>query len=170
MLIAACALLVVGMVLLWLAQWTRKRAGLPRGRVVYVDNTELRRLEMALYDPLTDMTGRPDYLLQKDGELLPVEIKASLAPNWPYHSHVMQLAAYCHLVEAVYGKPPSRGILRYKDRSFSVDYSPELEDQLMELVAEMRRAEKLGTADRMHTYSARCGACGHRGRCDQRLE
>ena len=45
------------------------------------------------------------------------------------------------LVEKTYGKRPPYGIIHYSDRDFAIDYTPELEFALMDLLADMRRDE-----------------------------
>ena len=67
------------------------------------------------------LTGKPDYVIKHDdGSLIPVEYKSAKAPNQPYESHIMQLAAYCALIESHFGTRPAYGIIRYSDRSFNI--------------------------------------------------
>ncbi len=168
MLWLALALGLLGLLLLWLARRRQAAAGLPPGRVIYLDTDHLHRTKQALYDPATDLTGRPDYLVRQRGALIPVEVKSGRAPPRPHPSHVLQLAAYCLLVEAVYGRRPTHGVLKYADRAFAIDYDRALEAEVRRLIAEMHAAE--GQAqDRSHDSPARCRACGFRHLCDQRL-
>ncbi len=162
-------LIVLALGLFWMAARRRKAAGLPAGRVVYTDAGQGGKVEKPLFDPLSGLVGKPDYLVEQDGLLIPVEVKSSYAPAEPYESHVYQLAAYCLLVLRVYGKRPPHGLLRYRNRTFAVDFSAELEASLMERLAEMRLQEKAGDAARSHQSKARCAACGYRQTCDQRL-
>jgi CRISPR-associated exonuclease Cas4 len=160
--------LALGAFLLWLGRRQAARLGLPAGRVVYVDVGGLTRPDRPLYDRDLDLLGRPDYLVETPKGVVPVEVKSSAGPSAPYDSHVLQLAAYCRLVEASRGKRPPHGILKYVDRSFALDYTPGLENALLDLIAEMRRAE--GSApDRSHDSPQRCRGCGFREVCDQRL-
>jgi CRISPR-associated exonuclease Cas4 len=115
------------------------------------------------------LTGRPDYLVQENGAIIPVEVKSGRAPGLPYDSHIFQLAAYCLLVESTYGKAPPYGLLRYRDRTFSIDYSPSLQKELEDLLEAIRRQERSGEADRSHQDPARCARCGYRNICNQRL-
>lgn len=160
---------LVGIALLVLSRQRMRRLGLPQGRLVYLDSESLLRQESPLYDPLTGISGKPDFLMQTDAGLVPVELKSGKAPHVPYKSHVYQLAAYCRLVDRVYGKRPPNGILKYSDRSYELDYSSDLEASLLDLVAEIRRQGKR-EQDRSHGLVARCRACGYREICDQRLE
>ncbi len=166
--IAALALL--GGFLIWLGARGRKRAGLPSGKVVYSDTGIRRKLEKPLYDRSLGLTGRPDYLVEKGDLLIPVEVKSTPAPPVPYDSHVLQLAAYCLLVERQMGKRAPYGWLRYANRTVRIDFTPQLQDRLLELLAEIRRAERRGgLPDRSHQSPARCRACGFREICDQSL-
>jgi len=156
--------------LLWQANRQRVESGLPLGRIVYDDSGGRKRLiERPLFEPTLGITGKPDYLVEQKGLLIPVEVKSSAAPAQPYDNHIMQLAAYCYLVEKTLHRRPTHGIIRYRNRSFEVDYTPELETQFLDLVLEIRQVEKSGEADRSHNFPARCLGCGYRSACDQRL-
>ena len=162
-------LIVFALALFYIAGRRRKAAGLPAGRVVYTDTGQGGRVEKPLFDPISGLVGKPDYLVEQDSLLIPVEVKSSYAPAEPYDSHVYQLAAYCLLVLRVYGKRPPHGLLRYRNRTFAIDFTAELEAGLLDRLAEMRLQEKAGPADRSHESPARCAACGYRQICDQRL-
>ena len=161
--------LAFAVLILLVAQRRRQASGLPAGRVVYSDTRGWRHVESPLFDPIISLTGRPDYLVDHGGEIIPVEVKSSQAPTQPYESHVYQLAAYCRLVQAVYGKRPSYGLLHYPDRTFAVDYSPQLEANLLDLLEEMRLCTTGEDASRSHDSPPRCQACGYRSICDQKL-
>jgi CRISPR-associated exonuclease Cas4 len=163
-------LFILALVLLWLSSRQRKQAGLPGGRVIYTDTRAWNEVEKALYDPQLALTGKPDYLVEQNGQIIPVEVKSGHAPAAPYDSHIFQLAAYCLLVQRTMGKRPPYGIIHYQGRDFAVDYSPELEAQLLDILAEMRRDEMRTQVLRSHDSAARCARCGFRAGCDQRLE
>jgi CRISPR-associated exonuclease Cas4 len=163
------ALLVLALVLLWQSSRQRRESGLPAGRVIYTDTRPWGEVEKPLYDPVTGLTGKPDYLVEEKGLWIPVEVKSSYAPASPYEGHVYQLAAYCLLVEKVSGKRPPYGILRYRNRTYAIDYTTEMEESLRDLLDEMRLAERRGEADRSHEEPARCARCGYRSTCDQKL-
>lgn len=165
----ALLLLLMALALFLLARWLRSKSGLPSGRVVYSDTSQWKSLEKPLYDPLSRLSGRPDYLMQQGGSIIPVEVKSGKAPRQPYDSHIYQLAAYCRLVEANHGKRPTYGIINYEDRSFKIDYTSKLEGSLMDILKEMRAAEKQTGIDRSHQQAARCRGCGYAATCEQRL-
>jgi CRISPR-associated exonuclease Cas4 len=165
----AIGLLALGVALLWSAGRLRRRAGLPGGRVIYSDMRTWRECPEPLYSSSVNLTGKPDYLVQRMRYVLPVEVKSGSSPNEPYRSHVLQLAAYCLLVEAEYGRRPPYGLIHYDDRTFSVRYTRELEAELLTIIEWMRQDLRDGQADRSHNDLARCLGCGYAGYCDQRL-
>ncbi|HET7009758.1 MAG TPA: Dna2/Cas4 domain-containing protein [Anaerolineales bacterium] len=162
------ALFVAGVLLIWLSRRAQASAGLPPGRVVSIDALPRQALEQPLYDPVTDLAGRPDYLVQVGRGLVPVEVKSGRAHAGPRPGHVLQLAAYCRLVQVHSSRRPPYGILKYADRAFAVDYTPSLERELMQVLDRMREVGD-GPPDRSHESPARCRACGVRHACDQRL-
>jgi CRISPR-associated exonuclease Cas4 len=148
----------------------RKLSGLPSGAVIYDDMGEGGLEPETIYSPGLGLAGRPDYLLQDDdGSVVPVEVKSADAPAEPYDGHVLQLAAYCLLVEEAYGIRPSYGILQYRDGAFTVDFTYELEADLLDLLETMREDALAGEVDRDHDDPARCANCGFLSYCDQRV-
>ena len=169
MLSAILFIFFLALIFFWQSGRQRKEAGLPGGRVIYTDTRGWGKLERPLYNDLLGLTGKPDYLVQEKGQIIPVEVKSGRAPESPYDSHIYQLAAYCLLVEKSYGKRPPYGIIHYENRDFAVDYTPELESSLLDLLAEMRRDELKREVERSHEQAARCARCGFKSACDQSL-
>ncbi len=169
MAIAVGLLLLLGIFFIWVGARRRKAAGLPVGRVVYSDTGVERTPEKPLYDPVLGLTGRPDYLVEDGGFLIPVEVKSTPAPPLPYEGHVMQALAYCLLVERDLHREAPYAIIRYPNHSFRVDFTSEYREKLLDLIAEMRRAERRGLPKRSHSTPERCRKCGFREICDQSL-
>ncbi len=169
MLYLALLLVLLAILLLWQSGRQRSQAGLPGGRVVYTDTRAWGTVEKPLYDHNLGLTGKPDYLVEQNGQLIPVEVKTGRTPEAPYDSHIFQVAAYCLLVEKTYGKRPAYGLIHYPHRNFAVDYTPELESALLEQLAEMRRDDARRDVARSHEQPARCQHCGFRKVCDQKL-
>lgn len=155
----------------WIASRSgRARSGLPAGNVIYQDMGSGDVEPETIFSPNLGLAGRPDYLLQDDdGSVVPVEVKSGDAPLEPYDGHVLQLAAYCLLVEEAYGIRPSYGILQYRDGAFTVDFTYELEADLLELLEVMREDALAREVDRDHQDLARCANCGFLSYCDQSL-
>lgn len=162
-------LVVAAVILLWLGSRQRKSAGLPVGRVLYSDPKIIGQPEKPLFDPDTLLTGKPDYLVEDHGRVIPVEVKSSWAPPEPYPGHIYQVLAYCLLVEHTFHQRPPYGILRYRNRSFSIEYTPEGERELRLLIDEMHDAGRKRALDCSHEDRNRCARCGYRSICDQKL-
>ena len=167
--IYALVLLVLAVVFLLISGRTRKSAGLPGGQVIYEDTANWEKVEKPLYDPVTQITGRPDYLVRQGKQIIPVEVKSGRTPESPYDSHIFQLAVYCLLVEREYGERPGYGIIHYERRTFSVEYTEELEDALLDLLTEIRQDDRRRNVNRSHEEPARCQGCGYNYTCDQAL-
>ncbi len=165
----ALILLSLAILFFWQSNRQRKETGLPSGRVVYTDTRAWGKLEKPLFYQALSLTGKPDYLIQQNGRIIPVEVKSGRAPEAPYDAHIYQLASYCLLVEKTYGKRPPYGIIHYSNRDFAIDYTQELEASLLELLADMKRDEHKKEVARSHEQAARCAHCGFRKICDQSL-
>lgn len=162
-------LALLALVLLWQGARARRASGLPAGRIISTDTRAWGPVEKPLYDPLTGLTGKPDYVVETAGAWIPVEVKSAYAPAAPYDGHLYQLAAYCYLIERTSGKRPPYGILKYRNRTYAIDYTPELETALKDVLAEIRIEERQGESCRSHEEPARCARCGFRGICDEKL-
>ena len=162
-------LLLIAIFLFWLSHRQQRQTGLPDGRVIYTDTGQWGRVEKPLYDAEMRLTGKPDYLVERKGKIIPVEVKSGKAPNTPYDSHIYQLASYCYLVHKTTGKRPPYGIIHYNNRDFAIDYAPALEAALLDLLAEMRQDERRKEVACSHSSPARCRRCGYRKICDQGL-
>ena len=167
---AAIFLILAAVLLLWQSGRARKTSGLPGGRVIYTDTRAWgNKVEKPLYDGTLGLTGKPDYLVEKNGRYIPVEVKSGRAPQAPYDGHIYQLAAYCVLVEKTMHTRPPYGIIHYEDKDFAVDFTPELESAVLDVLADMRRDERRGEIARSHENSARCARCGFRNVCEQKI-
>jgi len=154
---------------LW-SRAARQGTGLPAGRVTYVDTGAWDRCERPLFSRRFRLTGRPDYLVEDLRAIVPVEVKSGSAPAVPYETHILQLAAYCLLVEEQEGRAPPHGIVKYRDGAFEVDYTPELRSKLVDILGAMRRDLDASDVERSHEERQRCRSCGYRDRCGQSLE
>jgi CRISPR-associated exonuclease Cas4 len=122
-----------------------------------------------LYDPEWGLTGKPDYLVATAAGPLPVEVKSRRAGPAPYDGHRLQVAAYCRLVEVTTGQRPAYGILRYADRTFAIDYTPALEAELRQALADLRACDRQKEVARSHDQPARCAHCGYRAICPEKV-
>jgi CRISPR-associated exonuclease Cas4 len=168
--IIALLLILFGVLVFWLGRRAQADAGLPIGRVIYSDTRGWQSLDKPLFSRTHRLTGKPDYLVQQSRDIVPVEVKSAHAPSdGPRRSHVLQLAAYCLLVEETYRQKPKYGIVKYADRMFAVDYTDALRTGLLDVIAAMRDDLARGAAERSHDEAARCAHCGYRHACPERL-
>lgn len=162
-------LFLLALIFFWQSNRQQKAAGLPGGHVIYTDTHGWGKVEKPLYYAALGLTGKPDYLIEKNGQIIPVEVKSGRATQAPYDSHIFQLASYCLLVEKTYGKRPPYGIIHYENRDFAVEYTKDLENALIELLADMREDDVRSKISRSHDQPSRCKRCGFREVCNQKL-
>ena len=165
----ALSLIVMAMVLLGSAALLRRRSGLPWGRVRSDDVGAGRALERPLVARRLGLTGKPDYLIERGGALIPVEVKPGRRAAQPYDADLMQLAAYCLLVEETSGQAPPYGLLRYAEQSFRLDYTPAVRARLLDILDEMHELLDADDAARSHDDARRCAGCGFRATCEDAL-
>ncbi|HJQ35456.1 MAG TPA: CRISPR-associated protein Cas4, partial [Pyrinomonadaceae bacterium] len=165
-----------------------KRAGLPAGALLYSDTgrpvgrlapaetgRDGKKQEKPLVSETLRLIGRPDYLIEVDEGVVPVEVKSTASPagGRPYDSHLAQLAAYCLLVEDVLGARVPYGLVKYRDREVRVEYTPELRETALALMADMNedmRASAEGReVHRSHDDPRRCAGCSLRDVCTESL-
>jgi CRISPR-associated exonuclease Cas4 len=147
------------------------RIGLPEGRVVYQDVERRRTLARSLVSLRHGLTGKPDYLVETDDGLVPVEVKSRECPrSGPYAGDAAQLTAYCVLVEDTTGVAPTHGIVQYVQRPWRIPYNRDSRDQVVRILGQIRDARATQAVHRNHTQPGRCRACGFRSVCDERIE
>lgn len=146
----------------------RRESGLPSGQVLQSD-VGLGTPGKPLYSLRYGLTGTPDYIMQTSRGLIPVEVKPGRTEQEPHESHLLQVLAYCLLLEESEGKRPSHGLLRYSSDTFKVDYNRETRAYLLSVLHEMRGAAEMAEVDRNHEMPARCRACAYKSVCEQSL-
>jgi CRISPR-associated exonuclease Cas4 len=165
----ALGLLAVSITIWVISRGQQAQAGLPSGKVVFIDTTHLRRPEGALFSANYSLTGRPDFLVNQNGKIIPIEVKSVNAPVVPYPSHIYQLGAYGLLIKEHFGELPPRGILKYRDRAIEIPFTPDLMGQVIKMLEEIRTASETDGIDRSHSEKSRCRSCGFRSACGQSL-
>jgi CRISPR-associated exonuclease Cas4 len=161
----ALLLVTLAVALLWLARRQRAATGLPKGRVVFVDSHAWQRPSEPLQAPRYGLVGRPDYLLRQGRTVIPVEAKPTRQADEPFAADLLQLAAYCLLVEESYGRAPPHGLIVYREHTFEVPYDVGLRRILLDTLDAMRQAERRRNVQRDHSDAARCASCSMRRHC-----
>ena len=161
---AGLALLLAGLAL---AAWgaralSARRPDRALGRLVAVD----AGAPAVLRSPRYRIQGRPDALRQaSDGTVVPIEVKSRATPRGgPTRSHVVQVWAYCLLVEEGTGRPPAFGVLRYADGEFRVRWDAVARQELLALRAELARPYD----GRASPSPGKCARCPWVAVCDAR--
>ena len=157
---------LVGLIILWRQ---KSRSEISSGKIIYQDLVTDGKVRKPLFDPETGLAGKPDLLLKKGEQIIPVEIKSSDIQNNPPETHIVQLMAYCLLTEKTFLIRPDYGILRYRNEEFSISYTIKREKDLMLLMDQIRMNGLKTEPHRSHCYKARCNACGYRTQCTERL-
>ena len=167
----ALLLLLFGWLSIRRAGAMRRESGLPAGRLIYADTapTDWHPPANPLHSTSHNLIGKPDYLVRTSAGLIPVEVKSSNAPDIPYLGHLLQLAAYCLLVEETTGRTPPHGLLRYADALYEIDFTLELRQELLDTLADMRQARLSKEVNRSHQNANKCATCGYRHACDEAL-
>ena len=147
----------------------RQRSGLPWVRVVSQDVSEARTLARPLYSARLGLTGKPDYVLQRGSDLIPVEVKPNRYAQQPYRSDLMQLAVYLVLIEETTGTAPPYGLLRYAEATFRLPYTAAVRAEVLTTLSEMRDLLRATDVARDHEDAARCRKCGFRDQCEDAL-
>lgn len=165
LLLCTLLLLFLGLALLWLGRRTQRATGLPVGEVIYRDTGAWQQVEEPLISRRHGLVGRPDYLVRTEEQgqklIIPVEVKSRKRPAELYENHVLQLAAYCLLVEDNYSTTPPYGLLRYADATLKIPFTGQLRDQVLAAADGIRRAQRATSVARSHSDSARCWHCGY---------
>ncbi len=162
------ALVLVAVVLIGAALRMRATTGLPWVPVRY-DDTGARPVEKPLTSRRLALSGRPDYLIEVRGQLVPVEVKPGRRSPLPYPSDLLQLAAYCVLVEETQGAAPPYGLLRYAEQTFRLEYSARVRDDVLATLDAMRADLDAPDCARSHDEPRRCAGCGFLDQCDLAL-
>lgn len=148
----------------------RANTGIPGGDILSSDTSAEQRGK-PLYSPRYRLTGTPDYLINTPQGPVPVEVKPTRTESEPRHSHLLQVLAYCLLIEETEGRKPPYGFLRYSADTFRVDYNDATRAHLLEVIETMRETADLEQwqVNRNHNIPNRCRPCGYRDMCDQSL-
>jgi CRISPR-associated exonuclease Cas4 len=155
-------LLVAGLIVVLLAGWLWRRSRLPVGRILTSDAGA--RPGRLLVSERHGLHGRPDYLIRRGRQVVPVEVKPTQTRVYP--SAVMQVMAYCLLVEEHYGRP-RHGLLVLADRTETIPYTDARRAELLGVLAAMRAAPPL--PPRNHDQPGRCRACAFAPVCSDAL-
>ena len=137
------------------------------GKIIYSD---LNMPAKPLFSKRYRISGKPDYIIKKDGHHIPVEVKTG-QHHEPKKNHVFQLAAYCQILEENYGGFVPYGILVYSDTSqqYKIPFDPKIRFELESAIKKMRRILKTKKTARNHNDLYKCRSCSMRSYCDKKI-
>ena len=142
----------------------QRALGLPEGKLVYEDADGQGGTLSSRDYPLA---GKPDYVVQlSDGRPVPVELKLNVHDaSAPFSNHIVQVAAYCLILEDYFEQPPTHGILRYADCEFTVEYTPALRKKVIRLLTEMAKCSEQQRPALKSQVVKKCRPCTFKAIC-----
>ncbi|MDD3626871.1 MAG: PD-(D/E)XK nuclease family protein [bacterium] len=116
------------------------------------------------------LTGKPDRVLEKFGNLIIYEYKSGKTPKKPYEDHVIQLGAYFILFEETNKKRPDFGIIKYNEKEFRIENTDELKNKVLNLIQDyLKQTSHPEFIRRNHNNYGKCHHCRFRSECKQSL-
>lgn len=165
--------LAVGLVLLLIGVGVWLRTGLPSVEILSSDVGAALPVTKPLVSQRYSLTGKPDYLVQIERGIVPVELKSGNIPRnrRPHESNLMQLAAYCLLVEETMAVSVPYGVIKYRDGSIRIRFTETLRHGLLDVLPRIQAAKSQPIdCHRSHRHAARCRTCGYRPVCSEALQ
>jgi CRISPR-associated exonuclease Cas4 len=163
--VVAVTFLAVALKMRSRVQNEKRTYGIPEGLILYSD---LNVPAQPLFSKRFRLVGKPDFIVQKEDRYLPVEVKTGGKPH-PQPSHLMQLAAYCQILEDVSGVFVPEGILMYNNVPYTIAFDPQLRFELESVINRMRTSLHDGVVMRNHQEPGRCKRCSMRRYCDDQV-
>ena len=164
-----CILLIISATVLFMyaarmffsVRGEKESFGIPDGRIIYSD---LSVPAAPIFSKRSRLIGKPDYIVRKENHYIPVEVKSG-GKLHPHQSQVIQLAAYCQILEDTSEVFVPEGILVYNNIPYTIPYDPKLRFELEALMKTMRTSLRNGVAQRNHQDSGRCRRCSMKRYC-----
>ncbi len=146
-------------------QVVKQQYMIPEGSIIYDD---LISPSESLYSPQFFLSGKPDYILKKKEGCIPVEVKTGNHVQ-PQNHHVMQLMAYCQIVQDFYQQMVPYGILIYIDteKKFTIPFTNDRKKQLHHTIHLMKDSCQRMTDKNLWEYidESRCSHCSMKNYC-----
>jgi CRISPR-associated exonuclease Cas4 len=164
-----CILLIISAIVLFVyaarlrfsVRKGKESFGIPDGMILYSD---LNVPAAPLFSKRSRLIGKPDYIVRKENHCIPVEVKSGGGLH-PHESQVLQLAAYCQILEDIFGVFVPDGILVYNNIKYIIPFDPKLRFELESVMKTMRASLRNGVVQRNHQDSGRCRHCSMKRYC-----
>jgi CRISPR-associated exonuclease Cas4 len=163
-----CAIFLIAWAI-WLRMSIQKEKqsyGIPDGAIFYSD---LNVPATPLFSRRYRLSGKPDYIVKKEKQYIPVEVKSGKGSH-PHQSQMLQLAAYCQILEDTTREFVPEGILVYNNVPYTIRFDPKLRFELESIIKSMRMALRSGKVKRNHNEPGRCRNCSMRKYCQDILQ
>jgi len=144
------------------AQKMKKQDRIPNGKIQY---TDLNKPAQPLFSKRYRLTGKPDYIVKKGQQLIPFEVKNTNKKN-PQKNHIMQLAAYCHLLEENYKQFVPYGVLSYNNEEYPIQFDPKLRFELENTITTIRSLQNKKNIPLNHNDPKKCVYCSMKKYCN----
>src|SRR5215210_5920488 len=101
LLVIGAAIVSLAALAIWWAGRLREESGVPSGRITHTDTYGgLPEIPgKPLFSATYGLTGAPDYIVSTREGTVPVEVKPGRTETEPHESHLLQVLAYCLLLE-----------------------------------------------------------------------
>ena len=139
----------------------KKSLGIPDGTILYSD---LSVPAAPFFSKRSRLIGKPDYIVRKENHCIPVEVKSG-GGLYPHQSQVLQLAAYCQILEDTFEVFVLEGILVYNNVKYIIPFDPKLRFELESVMKTMRASLQNGAVQRNHQDLWRCQHCSMKHYC-----
>jgi CRISPR-associated exonuclease Cas4 len=140
---------------------------IPKGKIIYSD---LNKIGKVFYSKKYKIAGKPDYIVKFKKYIIPVEFKSALYKK-PEKNHIIQLAAYCHLIEEDLGVFTPFGFLIYGNKkAFKIPFNPTIRYDLEKTIYEIRKQIKSKNIKINHNNPNKCLNCSLRIHCPYKIK
>lgn len=163
--LAGIILILLGLYYSWRHYHIQQSQHIPQGKITYSD---LHIPEKSLYSPRYRLAGKPDYIVKQKDSLLPVEVKSGPYTQPQIH-HIMQLTAYCILLEDTYQTFVPHGVLIYPSGKYTIKMNPKVRFELEQIMHEIKYSKRSQTVYRNHHDEWKCRSCSLRQCCSEKM-
>ncbi len=162
--IAGVFFLIVSLNTTEIVRKKRRYLHFPEGDIVYVGDKTANDIISENYK----LIGKPDYIIKNIDYYIPIELKTGRTPRGPLFSHIIQVCAYCLLVEDNY-KQKSYGLLYYPETNYKINFTDELKNTVLKIMEDIHNCKKTKIAHRNHAKVTKCKNCARRNICPEKL-
>jgi CRISPR-associated exonuclease Cas4 len=143
----------------------KKQYRIPDGKITYSD---LNVPAKPLFSKRFRISGKPDYVVKKNNYYIPIELKSG-SYNQPPKNHLLQLAAYCQILEDTSAAFVPYGIIVYYNSEYKIPFDPRIRFELESVIKKIRGSLKSGKAELNHNDPRKCRGCSMRSYCKDKL-